>query len=48
VPRNSKWIKTNNGINIEKYAEEENVLEFYGGEPTLHKDELFKTSRNTN
>lgn len=26
---------------VEKYAEEENVLEFYGGEPTLHKDELF-------
>ena len=22
VPRNSKWIKTNNGINIERYAEE--------------------------
>ena len=22
VPRNSKWVKTNNGINIERYAEE--------------------------
>ena len=26
---------------VEKYAEEENILEFYGGEPTLHKEELF-------
>lgn len=25
VPRNSKWVKTNNGINIERYAEEAQI-----------------------